>query len=172
MKVTRCIFLIGVIFCLLSSCASEEASLPDCFEGGFECEISFEWEGLSYRVEILREAGYGSDLTLSFLEPEAMKGITVSRRDGSESVRLFESEYTEVGRLGWLALEDLFLVSGSVVDSRLEECCGVSANRLTFRREDGVDGVIYLSGEEEPLRICGAVGGRYADATILKFRRK
>ncbi len=171
MKVMRIIFAAVILFALFG-CSDEAPMLPEMFEGGFECRVSFEWDGEVYVADISRDGQRGGNMTLEFLEPRVMSGIKVSRIDGMCVIRLHDNEYTEVGNIGWLRLEELFFVEGRIVESRLDSSLGVSADRLTFRRSDGGEGQIYMSKDGEPLMICGSIFGRRTDARILKFRRK
>ena len=79
------IILIVIAVIAQTSCAGARVDYLSCFEGAFRCEFAYRSESLEYRAALYMGKG---EIKLSFLEPESLCGIEVSRREGQTLLEL------------------------------------------------------------------------------------
>lgn len=167
------LILICITFLIFSTfgCAPKETTLPDCFLGGFVCEISFERDQTIYRLTLSRTDASGEDLFIEFHEPKALSGVRINKTDSKVTVSLWETSYSVPQNLRWLEIEKIFHIDGKIVDSRLEAVGGVSSNRLTIIGSDGITRMLSLTADGIPTKITASLFGRSTEAKILKYGR-
>ncbi len=113
---TGCVFcLVAVLLGVLTSCGG--GRIPwDYRDHSFRAEIQWQSSvGIALTGELqVAKGDFPRDVTLRFLSPETMAGITLTRKDGVTSVALdgMKMEGAEVGDL--LSVIDLLLPEGEM----------------------------------------------------------
>lgn len=115
---------------LLSLCACAATPTPPDYRlSGFTCEASWMEEALSLRATITvsppqaQDTPFGQrDLTISFLSPDSLAGVTVCRRSGEISVQLGDVSLDGASSSSWLRVAELLLPDGALSSiSRTQE---------------------------------------------------
>ena len=155
----KAVALVMLVMLLLSGCKKEELRSLVYDGEAFECEMSWERGGENFRATIVAASFSGEgerDVTLSFIEPSAMRGIRITREAGSVSAELDGMTVDGSDFSGWLDIEKLFCTDGELCFVATEKVSGELSDHLRLVRADGETIDIHISRRDEmPLRISG-----------------
>ncbi len=165
---------------LFTSCSVYEKKELTYQTGAFRAKIEWESGGTKFSASVTASAPHAPagdakdyetpvprDVELCFLSPASMRGITVTRIAGAVCATLRGIKIDSVALMGYLAVADLFDVSGDVTDVRAEDSGSGKLTRIDVSDGDSAFSVYLSSETENPVRI---VADRY-DMRIVWFER-
>lgn len=168
------IILVFIAVMMLFGCARRFPERPSWIEGDFECELSYELSGVRVRGVLRSEIGESERRAcFSFIEPEALSGVSVTRENGKLAAELDGMEIEGEEFLCWLEVERLFACEGELVESDKTELGGKRVEKLVFLSHGGEREDIYISIDTgEPQRLCGKICGEDTVCEVIWFERK
>ncbi len=164
---TAAIVLLAVV--ILLGCERKERIGLEYRDSAFECELSWERGGERIRAELVASSPSENrerDISLSFKEPEAMRGICV-RKEGEMIWAELDGMRIDDGDMsGWIDIARIFDTDGNISYISSESVRGAECDLLKLERDDGEALSIHISRADGlPLRISG-----YGfDAEIIYF---
>lgn len=160
---------------LLIGCSSERDVRLTYSDKAFECELSWDWNGIRYRGtltagDIADRDAMERDISLTFAEPDSLRGVRAEKVDGKIKVYADEIVFSSNEKSGWLSIAELFRTDGKISETSLAELGGEQTNCVTMTLSNGEKLQIYLSATGGiPMRICGIVNGKDTQADIIRF---
>lgn len=164
--------LCSLIFC--SSCSKIETDTYYLAyqERAFSATVSINYSepNMSMKAEIsLGEwspKGEERDISMTFIEPSSVSGISVTRICGEVSTSLGEIKYETPAISGFLNFTKLFSIDGEVIEVGSEN----GINTLKIRCAENEEYTVKLEGKNGvPISIKGNPDGRNISIEIEKF---
>ena len=178
MKIMKRGVVLVLSILLLIGCSPKNDIAFIYSDRAFECELSWELDGVRYRGTLtagdIADTDTGErDISLTFAEPAALCGVRAERVDGNTRIYAQNIVFTNNEISGWLQIAELFRTDGDISESSLVTIGTEQTNRVALSFSDGTKVEVYLSNQSgAPIRVCGTVNGMETQADILRFEVK
>ncbi len=174
MGIIRISALFMLLLVLIGGC--NETAREERFEAwdeGFECEVFWKDGSGKYRAKISAgEMTEGKrDVTMHFLEPDTLSGVSAELVDGKVKLSLGDMEVENVKLAGIFDIGELF-EGGKIVSKESVSLGGERSELLKIETEDCEEREIYLAENKEPRKIQGRVNGRKIELEVIWFEER
>ena len=174
MGIIRISALFMLLLVLIGGCngTAREGSF-EAWDEGFECEICWKDASGRYRAKLLaKEMKEGKrELTMNFLEPDTLSGVSAELVDGEIKLSLGDMEAENVKSFGMFDVAELF-EGGKIISKDSVSLAGERSELLKIEAEDGEEREIYLAENKEPRKIHGRVNGRNIEMEVIWFEKR